>query len=129
MSNHKGRGVWWCLCLLLGLLPVIVFAYPASGVSAPQGQEPSQKQLISPGVKHNFVSVEKAMGEIHRLMFQGQFTPAQDTEISRMMIRLGTMMQEMSGPERDQLAPKHEQELQKILQQIESLKRSVKKGN
>jgi hypothetical protein len=128
MGRPWRRGTLLCLSLLIGTLPVIALAYPASGASSPKGKNLGQKVVIGKGVKHNLASAAKVMEEIHQLMFKGQFTPEQDSEISKMMIRLGTMMQEMSGPEREKLAPKHEQELRKIRHQLEIIKQSVKKG-
>jgi hypothetical protein len=119
-------GALLCLSLLIGTLPLTVLTQPASGASSPKDKKPGQQELIGEGVRHNLLSIEKVMVEIHQLMLKGQFTPEQDSEISKMMIQLGTMMQEMSGPQCDKLAPKHEQELQKIRHRLEILKKSLK---
>lgn len=128
MGSHAGCRALLGLSLLVGLLPAAALAYPASGAGSPETKNPGQKQLIGPGVKHNLGSIAKVMGEIHQLRFQGPFTPQQDTEVSRMMIRLGTMMHEMSGPQRDELAAKHEQELQEIRHRVEILKQQLEKS-
>ena len=121
-----------CLVLLCLCLPVVIFtdttlAQLASGPSHTETKKIAPKPLIGQGVKHNLLSVEKVMREIHQLMFQGQFTPDQDTEVSTMMIQLGKMMQEMSGPQREKLAQQHEKELQEIHRHIEIIKQQLKK--
>jgi hypothetical protein len=114
-----GRGAIMFLCLMTGIFPGKALAQAASGLSPPAGDARSQKAVIGQSVKHNILEVEKVMGEIHQLMFQGQFTPRQATEVSEMMTRLGVMMQEMSRPQGEKLAEKHEQELKEIRRRIE----------
>ena len=82
-----GRGAIMFLCLMTGIFPGKALAQAASGLSPPAGDARSQKAVIGQSVKHNILEVEKVMGEIHQLMFQGQFTPRQATEVSEMMTR------------------------------------------
>jgi hypothetical protein len=114
------------ICLVASVYAGLALAQPA-GSPAPQVQgDRASQTIIGPGVKHNIVSIEKVMREIHQLMFQGQFTPRQDTEVTEMMTRLGVMMQEMSGPQGEKLAEKHEQELKEIRRRIEIIKQQLK---
>jgi hypothetical protein len=128
MSNRLYRLGILCLCLLIGTFADKTLAQPAGVPSPPEGKHLAQKQVIGQGVKHNFVSIEKVMREIHQLMFQGQFTPKQDTEVSEMMTRLGIMMQEMSGSRGEKLAEKHEQELLEIRRRIEIIRQQLKEN-
>jgi hypothetical protein len=99
------------ICLVACAFAGIAVAQPSSGPSPQEVGERGRQPVIGPGIQHNIVSIEKMMRELHLLMHQGEFTPKQATAVSEMMIRLGAMMQEMSGPQGEQLAPKHEREL------------------
>jgi hypothetical protein len=126
MNKHLGCLVLLCVCLLAGTFTDKTLAQPSP--SHTETKKPAPKPVIGQGVKHNLLSVAKVMQEIHQLMFQGQFTPDQDTEVSTMMIQLGKMMQEMSGPQREKLAQQHEKELQEIHRHIEIIKQQLKKS-
>jgi hypothetical protein len=125
MSKQPYRVAILCLCLLAGLLAVNAVAQPAGGTGAAAVKDHGPQQVLGPGVRQNVVSIEKVMGEIHRLMSQSALTPQQATEVSNMLVRLGFMMQEMSGPQREKLAPRNERELQEIRRKIETLRRQL----
>lgn len=114
------------MCLMAGAFIGIAVAQPASGPNSQQVSERGRQSVIGPGLQHNIVAIEKVMGEIHQLMFQGQFTPRQATEVTEMMTRLGVMMQEMGGPGGEKLAEKHEQQLREIRRRIEIIKQQLK---
>jgi hypothetical protein len=114
------------LCLLVGAYASPALAQPAGGQRPQEPQARGRQPGIGPGVQQNIVSVEKVMREIHQLMFQGPFTPPQATEVSEIMIRLGVMLQEMSGPQREQLAPKHEEELNEIRARVDKIRKQLK---
>jgi hypothetical protein len=114
------------MCLLAGAFDVITVAQPAIGSSSQEVGERGRQSAIGPGVQDNIIATEKVMRQIHQLMFLGQFTPNQATEVTEMMTRLGVMMQEMSGPQGEKLAEKHEQELKEIRRRIELIKQQLK---
>ncbi len=120
------RNTIFSICLMGWACAGIAHAQPAHTPVPQKLGEPGRQSIIGPGVQHNIVSIEKVMREIHQIMHQGQFTPKQDTEISDMMIRLGAMMQEMSGPQGEKLAKNHEQELKEIRRRIEIIKQQLK---
>jgi hypothetical protein len=122
------RQIILLICLVVSVSAGLVFAQSAGSPKLPEKGDHAGQPVIGPGVKHNIFSIEEVMREIHQLMFQGQFTPRQDTEVSEMMLRLGIMMQEMSGPQREKLARKHEQELKEIRRRIEVLRQQLKNG-
>jgi hypothetical protein len=119
------RNTIFSICLMASALAGITFAQPAGGPSPQKLGQPGHQSIIGPGVQHNIGSVEKVMLEIHQIMHQGPLTPKQDTEISNMMIRLGAMLQEMSGPQREGLAQRHEQELREIRRRLEVIQQQV----
>jgi hypothetical protein len=114
------------ICLMAWACAGLAHAQPTNASIPQQLGEPSSQPIIGPGVQHNIISIEKVMREIHQLMFQGLFTAKQATEVSNMMISLGVMMQEMSGPQGEKLAEKHEQELKEIRRRIELIKQQLK---
>jgi hypothetical protein len=116
------------LCLMATAYAGLALAQPAGSPNPPLKSDQVSQSLIGPGVERNVVSIEKVMGEIHQLMFQGPFTPQQATEVSKMMTRLGIMMHEMSSPQREKLAQKHEQELREMRRQIEIIKQQMQKN-
>jgi hypothetical protein len=121
------RGVL-LLCLLVTAYAGLALAQPAGSPNPPVKSDHITQPMIGPGLKHNMVSIEKVMREIHQLMFQGLLTPQQATEVSGMMARLGIMMQEMGSPQGEKLAQKHEQQLQEIRRRIEILKQQLQKN-
>ena len=127
MSKHPLSLTLLCIFLLVGTFADKTLAQAAGAQGQAETKKPTAKPVIGQGVKHNLLSIEKVMREIHQLMFQGQFTPRQATEVSGMMVRLGQMMQEMSGPQRAKLAQQHEKELQEIRHRIEIIRQQLKK--
>lgn len=124
MSNQPHRVAILCLCLLVGLLADNVVAQSAGGPA--EVKDHGSKQVFGPGVRQNVVSIEKVMGEIHQLMSHSELTAQQATEVSNMLLRLGFMIQEMSGPQREKLAPRNERELQAIRRKIKALTQQLK---
>jgi hypothetical protein len=120
------RNTIFSICLMAWAWAGIAHAQPAH---APVPQKPAElgrQSIIGPGVQHNIASVEEVMREIQQIMHQGPLTPKQDTEISDMMIRLAAMLKAMSGPQREDLAQRHEQELQAMRRRLEVIRRQLK---
>jgi len=80
-------------------------------------------------VQHNMRDLAAMMKELHLLMFEGPFTAQQSTEVSNMMLRVSIMMKEMSGPDRDGLAARHEQELKEMHRRVEEIRQQLKRQN
>jgi hypothetical protein len=124
MSNQPHLVAILCLCLLVGLWADNAVAQSVGGPAEVKSHGP--KQVFGPGVRQNVVSIEKVMGEIHQLMSHSELTAQQATEVSNMLLRLGFMIQEMSGPQREKLAPRNERQLQAIRRKIEALRQQLK---
>ena len=82
--------------------------------------------VIGPGVQHTMGDLAAMMDELHLLMFEGPFTAKQSTEVSDMMLRVSIMMKEMSGPDRERLAPQHEQDLKEMRRRLEIIREQIK---
>ena len=126
MNNQPYRVAILCLCLLFGLFAGIAMAQSVGGPGSAEVKDHGPKQVFGPGVRQNVVTIEKVMGEIHQLMSHSELTAQQATEVSNMLLRLGFMIQEMSGPQREKLAPRNERELQEIRRKIEALRQQLK---
>jgi hypothetical protein len=113
------------VCLMAVAVTGITVAQPARGAGSQEVGERGRQPVIGPGVQNNMIATEKVMREIHQLMFLGPFTPRQATEVTDMMTRLGVIMQEMAGPQADELAKKHDQELKEIRHRIKILKQQL----
>ena len=124
MNNQPYRVALLCLCLLFGIFADNARAQSAGGPAEVKDHGP--QQVFGPGVRQNVVSIEKVMGEIHQLMSHSELTAQQATEVSNMLLRLGFMIQEMSGPQREKLAPRNARELQEIRRKIEALRLQLK---
>ncbi len=115
-----------CMCLMVGIFAGAALAQLSGGPSPQELGDRGRQTVISPGVQHNIGTIAGMMREIHQMMHQGQFTQEQATEVSEMMTRLGAMMKEMSGPQGEQLAPKHELELEGMRRRVERIKQQLK---
>jgi hypothetical protein len=102
------------------ILPMV-----ASVIACSNGSQKPQP-VIGPGVQHNLGDLAAMMDQLHLLMFEGPFTAKQSTEVSNMMLRVSIMMKEMSGPDRERLAAKHEQELKEMRRRVEEIRAQVK---
>ena len=106
---------------MLLLMITICFAFPRSAAAQTNSGQP----LIGPGVQHNMGEIAGMMKEIHLLLHEGHLTPRQNEQISEMMIRLGIMMKEMSGPQSEQAARQHEQELKDMRRRVGTIKKQL----
>ena len=104
------------------LCVIVIVGLAFSGLSYAQ-RGPGQP-LISPGMQHNMGTIAGMMKEIHLLLHQ-HLTPKQNEQISEMMIRLGAMMKEMSGPQGEQMARRHEQELKEMRRLVGTIEKQL----
>lgn len=107
--------------VLVSLMIIAAFFSACSDSS----QKP--QPVIGPEVQHNMGDLAAMMKELHLLMFEGPFTAKQSTEVSNMMLRVSIMMKEMSGPDREGLAARHERELKEMRRRVEKIREQIKK--
>lgn len=108
---------------------LVILIVIAAFCSACSESPPKPQPVIGPEVQHNMRDLAAMMKELHLLMFEGPFTAQQSTEVSNMMLRVSIMMKEMSGPDRDGLAARHEQELKEMHRRVEEIRQQLKRQN
>jgi len=66
------------------------------------------------------------MKDLHILMSEGPLTPKQSMEVAEMMLQLSRMMREMSGPQGESLASRHEQGLKAMRRRVKEIRAMMK---
>ncbi|MEJ2673141.1 MAG: hypothetical protein P8168_13270 [Deltaproteobacteria bacterium] len=90
------------------------------------GMMGSGQYMMGPGMQHNLGMMSGMMREMHQMMGYGNWTPAQQREMLQMMNQMGTLMQQMGGPQNPQMQMQHRQQLERMQRRLNNLKSQMK---
>jgi len=81
-----------------------------------------QQQMMGHGMADHMAMMAKMMDDMHRMMVQGQMTEEHHRQMMDMMTRMGTLMEQMSGPHGQHLEKQHRHELHEMRSRLDGMK-------